>query len=199
MKARDIAVPAAVALLAIGGVARTAPGRPAGAATTSPSRATIVSVAQRQVHHGSCSPGYYHSCGTRWCAEFARWVWAQGGVSAIAGLDGYAQSFQSYGQHHRTWHPRAGYTPVPGDAIVFDWDHLPAGGGHGHDSHPIDHVAIVVAVNGGRVSTVGGDQGSRSSLTTVSTATYSTASRDIIGYTSPAGLDPPDRLVRPAG
>jgi len=190
MKARDIAVPAVLALLVVGGVARSAPVHTTGVATASPSRAAIVAVAQRQVHHGACSPGYYHSCGTHWCAEFARWVWAQGGVTATAGLDAYAQSFQTYGLHHRTWHPRAGYPPRPGDAIVFDWDHLPVGGGRGHDSYPIDHVAIVVAVSAGRVSTIGGDQGSRSSLTSVSTATYSTASRDIVGYVSPVGADP---------
>src|SRR4051794_21557816 len=50
MKARDIAVPAVLALLVVGGVARSAPVPTAGAATSSPSRATIVTVAQRQVH-----------------------------------------------------------------------------------------------------------------------------------------------------
>jgi hypothetical protein len=189
VKTRDVAVPAVVALFVVGAVAHGHPARTDPAGPT-PSRANIVTVAQQQLHHGSCAPGYYRSCGTRWCAEFVRWVWSRAGVTATTGLNAYAQSFQTYGQRNRTWHPRAGYSPRPGDAVVFDWDHLPAGNGRGYDPYPIDHVAIVVATGGGRLSTIGGDQGGRDTLGTVSAATYSAGSASIVGYVSPAGADP---------
>jgi hypothetical protein len=78
-----------------------------------------------------------------WCADFARWVWAQAGVDT-AGLDAGAGSFFAYGQTNQTLH----FTPSVGDAVVFNY----------HGGASADHVAIVVQVNAdGTVETVSGD------------------------------------------
>ncbi|MET9299324.1 CHAP domain-containing protein, partial [Micromonospora aurantiaca] len=171
---------AAVTALALtGGVALMAP--PAGAATT---REQIVSVAAGQIGRTGCNPGYLNSCGIEWCAEFARWVWRTSGVSDVSGLDSWAQSFKSYGQARGLYHSRSsGYTPQPGDAIVFDWNHSSS------DPKPIDHVAIVTSASSTQVNTIGGNQGSSDNYASkVSRASYSRTNVDIDGYISPAGI-----------
>ncbi|MCG6500018.1 CHAP domain-containing protein [Kitasatospora sp. A2-31] len=91
--------------------------------------------------------GFYSSCtgnGGRpenWCADFAKWVWAQAGVN-VAGLTPAAGSFGRYngGLHS---------TPHVGDAVVFAYD----GAGYA------DHVAIVTEVGNGTIKTIGGNEG----------------------------------------
>ncbi|WP_434446814.1 CHAP domain-containing protein [Lentzea sp. E54] len=163
------------ALAMVSGAVLVAP--PASAAAT---RQEIVDVAVDELGGTACNPGYYNSCGMAWCAEFARWVWAQAGVSDRSGLDGWAQSFKTYGTKRGLYHSRSsGYKPQPGDAIVFDWDHVSG------DAHPIDHVAIVTSASSTYVNTIGGNQGNPSK---VSRASYSRTNSDIDGYISPAGV-----------
>jgi CHAP domain len=123
-----------------------------------------------------CKSGYGKS---PWCADFAKYVWRSGGVNSyLSDLDGWAQSFKTYGTKHGTWHARSsGYVPQPGDAITFDWD------GNTSDSHPIDHVGIVTSASGGRVYLIAGNNGKN----TVGTSNYSLGNGDIVGYTSPVG------------
>ncbi|MFD4640845.1 FG-GAP-like repeat-containing protein [Lentzea sp. NPDC058436] len=149
-------------------------------AQAAPSRDRIVQIATEELGGSACSPGYNNSCGMAWCAEFARWVWKKGGVSDLQGLDGWAQSFKTYGKNKGTYHSRSsGYTPQPGDAIVFDWDH------DSGDDHPIDHVAIVTSASSTRVNTIGGNQGNPSR---VRRGSYQRSNGDIDGYISPVGV-----------
>ncbi|WP_326550240.1 FG-GAP-like repeat-containing protein [Micromonospora sp. NBC_01813] len=157
-----------------------ASGPPAHAVTV---RDAIVTTAQSQLGKTNCSPhsGYYNSCGIHWCANFARWVWSQAGVTPVTGLNSWAQSFKVYGFAHNTYHARSGYTPQPGDAVIFDWNPGQA------DDHPIDHVAIVTAVSGGKVYYTGGNQGSGApTVTQVTAENMSLSSGYIDGYVSPA-------------
>ncbi|MEU7903656.1 FG-GAP-like repeat-containing protein [Actinoplanes sp. NPDC049118] len=165
----------ATTLAAVGSLSLVA--SPAAAA---PSRQKIVDAVKAQLGGTACNPGYFHSCGRAWCAEFARWGWSEGGVTDLQGLDAWAQSFKSYGQDRSLYHSRgSSYTPQPGDAIVFDWNHDP------DDDHPIDHVAIVTSATSTQVRTIGGNQTSQSK---VSRSSYSRTNTDIIGYVTPAGL-----------
>ncbi|WP_052685607.1 FG-GAP-like repeat-containing protein [Lentzea aerocolonigenes] len=149
-------------------------------ASAAPSRDRIVDVAAGKVGEDACSPGFFNSCGMAWCAEFARWVWKEGGVSDLKGLDGWAQSFKTYGKNNGTYHSRSsGYKPQPGDAIVFDWDHKSG------DDHPIDHVAIVTSSSATTVNTIGGNQGDPSR---VRKSSYQRSNGDIDGYISPVGI-----------
>jgi hypothetical protein len=166
----------ATTLAAVGGLSLIA--GPAEAAA--PSREKIVAAVKAELGGKACNPGYFNSCGIAWCAEFARWGWAEGGVTDRKGLDAWAQSFKTYGTDRDLYHARnSGYKPQPGDAIVFDWDH------NSGDGHPIDHVAIVTSVTKTQVNTIGGNQTSQSK---VSRSSYSRSNSDIIGYVTPAGL-----------
>jgi len=187
---RMLSVLVVVAAMGLGVLVNAAPAR-------ADTRTDIVSQATGQLGGTGCSPGYFSSCGINWCAEFARWAWSTGGVTNLAHLSSYAESFQTYGILNGTFHARSGYTPQPGDAVVFDWDHLPLGPGTNQDPHPIDHVAIVTSSSGGRVYTIGGNQGSQNvTLSIVSPANYSLSDNDIVGYSSPvlAGVTPPPNL-----
>jgi hypothetical protein len=191
---------AATALLAGAVAAPLAIATPAAAA---PTREAIVAIAQRELNDATrnyevgtnCSfyggemfnwpacggkPGWGGGTASHaWCAAFAKYVWREGGVTSyLSQIGGYAESFQAYAINHGTWHSRSsGYTPQPGDAIVFDWDRV-AG-----DEHPIDHVAIVTGYSAGQVHTIGGNESDR-----VKTSSYSTSNIDIVGYASPVGL-----------
>jgi hypothetical protein len=122
---------------------------------------------------GNCNSGHSETC-YAWCAAFAKYVWKQGGVTSyLSDITGMAASFKSYGQNHGTWHARGSYTPQPGDALVFDWEH----------DGVIDHVGIVTSVSGGTVYTIEGNSGDK-----VSAHSYSTTDTDIVGYTTAVGV-----------
>lgn len=166
------------------------------------SRGNIANIALANVGKGACSrnsaggTAFDSSCTGNgghpeyWCADFARWVWAQAGANT-SGLTAGAGSFYEYGQNHGTLHSK----PSVGDAVVFDY----AGNGYA------DHVAIVTRVNSnGTIETVSGDWGGEHG----SEATFASTSRadlnapaywggvgskpaimgmKISGYVSPAG------------
>ncbi|WP_214109633.1 CHAP domain-containing protein [Acrocarpospora catenulata] len=118
-----------------------------------------------------------------WCADFAKYVWLQAGVTHAnipegsgGPLTGNASSFKGYGTTYGTWHARtSGYTPQPGDAVVFDW------GGDG----VIDHVGIVTSANSSTVYTIEGNAGSSSRTLANS---YSRSYTSIVGYSEPLGV-----------
>ncbi|MFG1945413.1 CHAP domain-containing protein [Nonomuraea sp. NPDC048826] len=113
-----------------------------------------------------------------WCADFAKYVWRKAGVKHAdvpegngGTLNGWAASFKNYGTKYGTWHTRAsGYTPQPGDAVVFDWD----------QNGDIDHVGIVKSADGSTVYTIEGNSGDR-----IKANSYSRSNVDIVGYTAP--------------
>jgi hypothetical protein len=111
-----------------------------------------------------------------WCADFARWVWANTGVQYTSELTAAAGSFYVYGENHGTLKS----TPAVGDAVVFNY----AGGG------VADHVAIVTKVNGdGTIETVSGDWNGDSG----SEATFSSTSHCVLNapaYPSAEGTSP---------
>lgn len=149
---------------------------PADAATT-----TIVSIAQANLGKGACSTnsagstGYYTSCTGRqglpeaWCADFAKWVWAQSGYS-VTGLTSGAGSFGRYGTGVHG-------SPSVGDAVLF---------GYVPGANYADHVAIVTAVGSGTVSYIGGNQGGSSSSTSSVSRGTASISR-VSGFVSPQG------------
>jgi len=88
-----------------------------------------------------------------WCADFAKWVWQQAGVTTDVGaLNAGAGSFYDWGHDQGKKLTVDGGTPAAGDAVVFfppGAISLPAYG---------DHVGIVTGVNsGGTVNLVNGD------------------------------------------
>jgi len=83
---------------------------------------------------------YYTSCTgysgrpEYWCADFAKWVWANVGGISVTGLDPGARSFYRYGSNNGS----LTNTPHVGDAAVFSGT---------NSANDINHVAVVVAVN----------------------------------------------------
>jgi hypothetical protein len=93
-----------------------------------------------------------------WCADFARWVWAQAGVTTDASaLTAGAGSFYEWGlAQHESIKADKG-TPAAGDAVVF----FPPGA----LSSYADHVGIVAGVNsGGTINLVNGDYLGKSNI-----------------------------------
>ncbi|MBG0828703.1 CHAP domain-containing protein [Planomonospora sp. ID67723] len=115
-----------------------------------------------------------------WCADFVKYVWKNAGVphaevpeGSGGVLTGWASSFRDYGTRHGTWHTRAsGYTPQPGDAVVFDWN----------NNGEIDHVGMVKSADGSTVHTIEGNSGDR-----IREKSYSRGDGDIVGYSAPVG------------
>lgn len=88
-----------------------------------------------------------------WCADFAKWVWAQAGVTAgMDTLDAGAASFYSWALGQGQKPVVDGGRPEPGDAVVF---YKP---GRVDAGTSADHVGLISAVNAdGTVDLVNGD------------------------------------------
>jgi hypothetical protein len=87
-----------------------------------------------------------------WCADFAKWAWAQAGVTSdLSVLTPSAASFYTWGKDHGESMPEDATNPQPGDAVVFYPGTAPNG-------TYADHVGIVTAVNSdGTVNLANGD------------------------------------------
>jgi hypothetical protein len=87
-----------------------------------------------------------------WFADFAKWVWAQSGVTSDLGvLTASAASFYTWGEDHGESMPEDATNPAVGDAVVFYPDTAPNGS-------YADHVGIVTGVNAnGTVNLANGD------------------------------------------
>jgi hypothetical protein len=127
--------------------------------------------------NAGCGPSGWRA--VAWCADFSEWVWMTAGVTDRNGINSWAYSFWRYGLAKGTWHPaRTGYTPQPGDAVVFDWD--PSFNPNNWED--IDHVGIVASASGGTVQTIEGNASNR-----IQRRSYGVDDARIVGYTSPAG------------
>ncbi|MGW0031030.1 FG-GAP-like repeat-containing protein [Streptomyces sp. NPDC003314] len=135
---------------------------------------TIMGIAAQNLGNGPCDTnsaggsGYYGSCGEAWCADFAKWVWAQAGVD-VTGLTPAAGSFGQYNGGLKG-------TPHVGDAVVFNYN----GAGYA------DHVALVKSINAdGTITTIGGNQSGAVTQGTIKNGYYN--SQRVDGYVSPIG------------
>jgi CHAP domain len=160
---------------------------PSGLATSS---ARIVQLASDNVGRQACDTNsqgghaYYTSCDGNnghpefWCADFAKWVWAQAGVTDLSGLNPAAVSFYQYGIANHTFT----HTPSVGDAVVF------SNSGPTSDIH---HVAIVSEVlPGNEIVTISGDWGGDSG-SEAHFASTSHVVRNAPAYPATVGSRPP--------
>lgn len=110
-----------------------------------------------------------------WCADFASWVSKQAGVPI--GIDGkgedYTVALIDWAKGANRWHAREGSQPGPGDLVLFDWN---------GDGGP-EHVAIVEKVEGGKIHTIGGNEGDGA----IQQASYDLGDSQILGYVPPQG------------
>jgi len=136
-------------------------------------------------HAGSeCSNGDYSE---EWCADFAAWVWRQAGVQFTYGdssgdINAGAVSFYQWAVANGKWHAAgSGYTPQPGDAVVF---------GMNSSGTYADHVAIVTSYTPGDAgpNVVNGDwwsSGTNGAVVAASDETSANGTDTISGYASP--------------
>ncbi|WP_329201511.1 MULTISPECIES: CHAP domain-containing protein [unclassified Streptomyces] len=121
---------------------------------------------------GSCGP--HHTEAHAWCADFVGWVWWKNGVGGrMNELTDGAASFTDYGSLHGT--------PKVGDAILYNL---------GDGRFENDHVAIVVAISGQKITVVGGNQGKPGSVSahhwpSYKVGTVVNGTQKISGYVTP--------------
>ncbi|MBL1083231.1 VCBS repeat-containing protein [Streptomyces actinomycinicus] len=151
----------------------------------------MAALARSQDGNGPCAGGGYDnglnqndSCdgyggqSHAWCADFVGWVWSHYNVQGQSVLTDAAASFYAYGQKYGT----LSSTPHVGDAVVY-----------GYTNGWAQHVALVTAVENGRVTITGGNQGHSSHpegiVSTSSTTSYQVGDspwgQRISGYISP--------------
>lgn len=111
------------------------------------------------------------SVGYAWCAAFVTWCLRQSGVPAeIAASEVSCQRMTDWYRTHSTYHARAsGYTPIPGDIVMFRYGGSTA-----------NHVGFVVGVENGRLYTV---EGNTSGM--VGLRSYYLNNSAILGYCVP--------------
>ena len=153
---------ALIALSALASSVIAGPIAAAGAPSSDPAAAATLALANVNKGAGTCSlynpapnslggSSFESSCAgykglpEYWCADFAKWVWANSGLF-VGGLTAAASSFVT--SHAGIVHTDPSYVPQPGDAVVYDFDGVAYA----------DHVGIVTSVNAdGSVTTVNGD------------------------------------------
>lgn len=95
-----------------------------------------------------------------WCADFVSWILKQSGVPFTGGVSGgwrlpSAAGVKDYFVKNNVYHPaRQGYVPQPGDIAV-------------HSPGNINHVNIVIAVDGQKITTIGGNESNKIGKQTV--------------------------------
>lgn len=126
----------------------------------------IVNTAQRELSLGasesdtnpSSEKSYLkYTNGTKipWCAAFLSWVLKESGVPFDGGGNGGwyipgVDSVRAWYDSKGTFKPaRSGYTPVPGDTVIYQEGKWP---------YP-SHVNIVISVEGDSMTTIGGNEG----------------------------------------
>ncbi|NJP43202.1 CHAP domain-containing protein [Actinacidiphila epipremni] len=146
---------AGLAAATVGGAALlgTLPGSAAAAAAGTGTAAQIVSIAEANVGAHSCDwnsangKGFDGSCsGENWCGDFVAWVWQQAGVTVPATAPAWVPSWEDAPGYHTLG---SGYTPLPGDAVVYGDNTYPNGA----------HIAVVTGYADGLLSDVGGNEG----------------------------------------
>jgi hypothetical protein len=154
----------------------------------------IADIARREIGNHACGPnkvdggGYFSSCVNHqaheeWCADFARWVWAQAHVLNADMLTPAAGSFGKYGAVRQD-------NPRVGDAVLFGYDGISFA----------RHVAIVVSVQpGDNIVSVGGNEGNSEDTSVVSKDgpylgtfnSFAGPNSPLSGYVSPVEDDMP--------
>ncbi len=110
-----------------------------------------------------------------WCDTFVSWCADQAGEASAVGHYAYVPSHQNFFEAKGRWHLKSGYTPVPGDVIIFRNE---------------SHIGFVEYVSGGYVHTIEGNTSGGSTLVAngggVFKKSYPLNSSYILGYGHPA-------------
>lgn len=114
--------------------------------------------------------------GAPWCAMFVSWCCAKAGVStSVVPKTASVATFTSFAKSNNRFHSRNGYTPQPGDIILY--------GGAGDE-----HTGLVYGVEGNNVITIEGNtsSGNNADGGCCKKKSVSMSNSWIYGYFSPA-------------
>lgn len=113
-----------------------------------------------------------------WCAEFVSWCGYKAGASAFIPKHASCSVGIATWKERGQWHPRKGYTPVPGDVVYF-----------GDKNGAPQHVEIVIWATADRIVTVGGNTSSGNTVIAnggaVAVKDYDINYSRILGYGHP--------------
>ena len=105
--------------------------------------------------HRPLARGYAIAPGDAYCAATVSAAWIRAGVAAIAPLEVSVPKMAELARKRGIWVEDDGFTPRPGDAVVYDWQD----DGNGDNRGRPDHVGLVESVSGGAVSVLEGNMG----------------------------------------
>lgn len=158
-----------------------------------PVRQKVVALARQELElwkNGTLKPGsdfhkYSYGANVNWCAYFVSWIYNEAGYPLKEGKNGAVPSVdetRSIGEKEDkfTFTKAGEYTPQPGDIVVQK---------NTDPSDYISHVMLVVAVDGNKMTVIGGNQGG-SPFTSSKVTEYTItgfAVDNIVGYVSPKG------------
>ena len=114
--------------------------------------------------------------GAPWCAMFVSWCCNQAGVSTdIVPKTASVADFTSFAKNHNQFHAKSGYTPQPGDIIIY--------GSAGNE-----HTGLVYGTDGDNVITIEGNtsSGNNADGGSCKKKTVSMSNSWIYGYFTPA-------------
>lgn len=127
--------------------------------------------------HKPLARGYPVKYSDAWCATFVSAVSIKLGLTDImpteCGCEPMIKLYKLLG----SWEENENETPEVGDVIFYDWEDS----GSGDDRGAADHVGIVAAVNGGKITVVEGNYSNA-----VKERTLAVGGRYIRGYGRPA-------------
>ncbi len=118
---------------------------------------------------------WYGMNGQPWCDMFVSWCGEQAGEAEAVGKFAYVPSHKNYFECQGRYHDKRGYTPQPGDVIIFRNE---------------SHIGLVEYLSGGYVHTIEGNTSGGSTLVAngggVHRKAYGLSSSYIMGYGHPA-------------
>lgn len=105
--------------------------------------------------HRPLARGYAIRPGDAYCAATVSAAWIRAGVAAAAPLEVSVPKMTALAQAKGIWVEDDAFVPVPGDAVVYDWED----DGRGDNTGYPDHVGLVEAVSGGVITVIEGNMG----------------------------------------
>ena len=105
--------------------------------------------------HRPLARSYAIQPGDAYCAATVSAAWIKAGAASIAPLEVSVPKMAELARKKGIWVEDDGFTPRPGDAVVYDWQDDGKGDNRGRP----DHVGLVESVSGGAISVLEGNMG----------------------------------------
>ena len=105
--------------------------------------------------HKPLARGYAVRYTDEWCATAVSAAFIQAGLTDIAPTECSCSRMIELYKANGRWKEEDGYTPKPGDLIMYDWED----GGRGDNTGAPNHVGLVATVTGTSMTIIEGNKG----------------------------------------